>query len=90
MRIKTSGGLLAVFHGLLPPPSLLDLKRSVLQWSSVAPWGGMLLSFGIAKWLPGRSVTVQMLRFGTCFQDNSHLKGQLWLWTVCAGSTRFD
>ncbi len=38
MRIITSGGLSAVFHGLLPP-SLLELQLSVLQWSSVAPQG---------------------------------------------------
>lgn len=83
MRIITSGGLSAVFHGLLPP-SLPELQLSVLQWSSVAPRGGMLLFLGVAKrWLPGCSATVQILRLCTCFQDNWHLKGRLRLLTVC-------
>lgn len=83
MRIITSGGLSAVFHGLLPP-SLLELQLSVLQWSSVAPQGDIRSACRCTKrWLPGYSATVQILNFCTCFQDNWHLKGRLWLLTVC-------
>lgn len=83
MRIITSGGLAGVFHGPLPP-SLLELQLSELQRSSVASQGGMLSFLGVAKrWLPGCSATVQFLHFCTCFHDNWHLKGRLWLLTVC-------
>lgn len=86
MRIIPSGGLFSlsmVFY----PPSLLELQLSLVQWSSVAPQGDIrlaLLFLGVAKrQLLGCSASVEILQFCTCFLDNWHLKGRLWLLTVC-------
>lgn len=86
MRIIPSGGLFSlsmVFY----PPSLLEFQLSLVQWSSVAPQGDIrlaLLFLGVAKrQLLGCSASVEILQFCTCFLDNWHLKGRLWLLTVC-------
>lgn len=86
MRIIPSGGLFSlsmVFY----PPSFLELQLSLVQWSSVAPQGDIrlaLLFLGVAKrQLLGCSASVEILQFCTCFLDNWHLKGRLWLLTVC-------
>lgn len=86
MRIIPSGGLFSlsmVFY----PPSFLELQLSLVQWSSVAPQGDIrlaLLFLGVAKrQLLGCSASVEILQFCICFLDNWHLKGRLWLLTVC-------
>ena len=79
-RIITSGGLCCFYTAFYPPVCL----NCSFQCFSGAPQGGTPLFSGVAKrWLPGCSVTVQILRFCTCFQDNWHLKRRLWLLTLC-------
>lgn len=86
MRIITSGGLCCFSWSCTIP--LLELHLSVLLWSSVAPRGDIrsacccscaLLNAGS----PVAQPPSEMLHFCTCFQDDWHLKGWLWLLTVC-------
>lgn len=75
------------FHGLLPPQFawIAAFIGSVEQCGSTG-WHspGALLFLGVAKrQLLGCSASVEILQFCTCFLDNWHLKGRLWLLTVC-------
>lgn len=75
------------FHGLLPPQFawITAFIGSVEQCGSTG-WHspGALLFLGVAKrQLLGCSASVEILQFCTCFLDNWHLKGRLWLLTVC-------
>lgn len=91
MRIIPSGGLFFSFHGLLPPQFawIAAFIGSVEQCGSTG-WHspGALLFLGVAKrQLLGCSASVKILQFCTCFLDNWHLKGRLWLLTVCPWPT---
>lgn len=74
--------VVSAFFTLLYPPGLRESQPPVLQRLRGVTF--TLLFSGVAKrWLLGRSAAVRLLHFCTCFQDNWHFKGRLWILTAC-------